>query len=170
VFLLADEVRRLRTMVKPVDFDWMALLLAKCASPNTRYRVKVHDLGTGRIRGALHVYARRGSVAGDYSTGLVYFDLANDPLPVVRLNGPHPNAHVNRLPVRLRLPVAPHVHYLTERYQKEGTVRRKLDPDGYALCTTAYDDLAGALGALARRTKLVTVPTPLPFGAMRRLP
>ena len=107
-------------------------------------------LTTGPTRGEFHVYARQGIYEGDYSTGLILFDLSGNPLTLLRLNGPHPNRHVNRFPRRVTLPVAPHVHYLTERYQEEHLRRGGPAPDGYALLTTAYRELGGAMYALAR--------------------
>jgi hypothetical protein len=95
--------------------------------------------------------------------------LGGDPTTLIRLNGPHPNRHTNQLAPRVRLPVTPHVHYLTERYQKENAVRPRIDPTGFALCTTAYRDLSGAMTALARRAHIVPAAPSLPL-VVGRLP
>jgi hypothetical protein len=132
--------------------------------------LKVLDLNSGPTRGELHVYARQGTSPGDFSTGLILYDLDGDPLRIIRMNGPHSNPHVNRFPKRLTFPVTPHVHYLTERYQRERQAKGKVGPDGYALCTTAYSDIRGALMALARRTNLIMTPLQLPFPIPKGLP
>jgi hypothetical protein len=88
----------------------------------------------------------------------------------MRLNGPHPNPHRNYLPRRVRLPVRPHVHYLTERYQREHLSRPYIAIDGFALPTTAYGNVRGAMGALARRAHIVPGLPQLPLQAVQRLP
>lgn len=154
LLLTAAEITRLRTMEKLVNPAWRDQLLDK-VGPSSRHRIKLLDLDTGPTRGSLQVYARRGARDDDFSTGLVLFDLDDHPLVLLRVNGPHPGPHVNRWPVRTTLPVRPHVHYLTERYlAAHRTTGRSPAPDGYALLTTAYRDLPGAIEALARRAHI----------------
>lgn len=156
-------------MEKFVPFDWRWEISAK-AGPGSQHRVKIFDLTDGPTRGAFHVYGRRGINPDHYSAGLVLYELSGDPMTLIRVNGPHPNRHTNRLPTRVELPVAPHVHYRTERYEQECLVRRKLDPDGFALLSTAFHDLDGAMEVLARRANIVSNLTPLPWSAAGRLP
>lgn len=165
----AAEVKRIRTMEKIVDRDWQAELLSHLG-PLKQHRIKLLDLDTGPTRGSFHVYAREGATRDDYSTGLVLYLLSGERVNLVRCNGPHPNQHLNAYPCRHRLPVTPHVHYLTERYQREHMMRGRTEPDGFALPTTAYGDVAGAMAALARRANIVPRRPPLPSQPMRGLP
>lgn len=168
-FIPAAEIKRLRTMEKVVDRDWQAELLSHLA-PLRQHRIELLNLDSGPTRGAFHVYARQGATDDDFSTGLVVFLLGGERVNLLRCNGPHPNQHFNAYPCRRRLPVSPHVHYLTERYQREHAMRGRTEPDGFALATTAYGNVAGAMAALARRANIVPRRPPLPSSPMTRLP
>jgi hypothetical protein len=167
--LSAVEIGRLRTMEKVVTFDWQEELL-KRVTTHGQHRVKIADLTTGTTRGEFHVYARAGPDPDDYSTGLVYYDLNQTPTNILRANGPHPNRHKMYHPRRFYLPVRPHVHYLTERYQQLNQARPYISPDGYAVLTTAYRSLRGAMDALARRAHIVSAQLQLPLPPVRELP
>jgi hypothetical protein len=162
------EIKRLLCVPKMVIVDWRAVILAHVVAPG-QHRVKIFDLTTGPTRGQLHVYGRVGVDPDDYSTGLVLYDLSNVKTTLIRLNGPHPGAHKNRLPPRRTLSVVPHAHYLTELYQRGHLANPKVQPTGYALPTTAYCDLDGAMAALARRANILASKPQLPFN-LRSLP
>lgn len=115
-------------------------------------RLDLEDVPPGRVRGKLHLYARisKNGTPGDWSCGLVYTPYESRfSYPLIRCNGPHPTPHVNRIE-GTRFINTPHIHFLTERYQRAGNLK-----SGYAVPTDSYDTLDGALTTLKDMTNLV---------------
>jgi hypothetical protein len=153
--LSAAEVRRILLLEKHVKIDWRAQLFKRIGPDDGYGRVKVYELSDGPTRGELHVYARRGVTPDDYSAGMSLRDHAGNHLILLRANGPHRPEHWNKFPKRMPLPIAPHFHYLTERGQREHAKVPGRRADSFALMTTAYTDLSGAMDALAYRANIL---------------
>lgn len=153
--LTDPEIASLLTIPKAIeDPDWKQSLLPPAISDyDLRGRYDLEDLPeNGPLRGRLHLYSRQNlnpNVSGDWSVGLIYTDYADRSFRLLRCNGPHPTDHVNAIEgdVIIR---TPHVHCLTERYQR----RRRARPDGYAEPTDAYDSIESAIVYLAKRVSL----------------
>ena len=151
-----EEVARLLAAEKPItDRDWRTSLLPGRREQMTlRGRLDLGELpATSPLRGRLHVYSRQNlnpAVEGDWSVGLIYTDYADRSYRLVRCNGPHPNDHQNRIEGDV-IQRTPHVHVLTERYQR----LRRPTQDGFAFPTDAYDTIEGALEHLASIATLV---------------
>lgn len=160
----AADIQALLRVEKIVTVDWRREILDR-VRPVGRHRVRIAAVA----RGELHVYGRCGTDPDDYSTGLVLYDLSNNATTLLRLNGPHPGPHTNRFPKHVTLDVVPHAHYLTELYQRELLAGTKVQPTGFALPTTAYRDIDGAMRALARRANIVAARPELPL-TTRSLP
>ena len=82
----------------------------------------------------------------NFSIILVYEGQGKREIPVLRFNGNH-GRHKNRL--ERETIDGPHIHKLTERYQRMTT-----HPDGYAVATRDYTDLKSALGAFMKATNV----------------
>jgi hypothetical protein len=140
---------------KPVpDGSWRSKLLPPTSSDlDRRSRIDLGELPEGGpLGGTLHLYARENlnpAVTGDWSVGLIYTDYADNTYPVIRCNGPHPTDHVNRIE-RTVISRRPHVHLLTERYQR---IHRP-NPSGYAEATDAFSTIADAVEYLASLANL----------------
>jgi hypothetical protein len=93
----------------------------------------------------MYIYTRTSIVdPDDFSVGLVFEDLAGNRYPFVRCNGPSPQPHINRWPRRRSISVTPHVHHLTEYYQRRAAERPgQVGPDGFAVPTRLYRDPVG---------------------------
>jgi hypothetical protein len=152
--IVDSDIERLLVVPKPVDdIDWRQTLLP----PKDDGFVRRAWLDLGEVpaviplRGTLRIYTRQGvnPEIEDWSTGLVYFDYADNSWPVVRCNGPHPQDHVNRIE-GTAFARQPHVHRLTERYQRKRGARG----DHYAEPTTAFRTLPEAIEYLAMLSNL----------------
>lgn len=131
-------------------------------------RLKLLSVEIGGLPGALHVYARRGEHDNDFSAGLVAYDATGASATLMRVNGPHPGGHRNRLVPTVILPVAPHIHYLTFRYQEASLSRPKIEGDGLALLGPVHSDVSGALDALAARAHIFRSHPPLPLAPVKK--
>jgi hypothetical protein len=127
------------------DLSWRTKLLPPALGPlDRRGRLDLGDLPPGGpVGGTLLLYARenlRVGVDGDWSVGLAYTDYAGRSYRVLRCNGPHPTEHTNVIEGE-HIVRTPHIHRLTERYQRLTPPR----PDGYAMPSTEYSTPAEAL-------------------------
>lgn len=154
--LVDRDIGWLMTVPKPIsDSNWRRRLLPPPEGRiDCRGRLDLDDLPDGGpLGGSLHVYSRRNlreEVSGDWSVGLVYTDYAGNSYRVVRCNGPHQTPHTNRIEGQ-HIVATPHVHFLTERYQRH----RRASPDGYAEATDAYSTIEESLDHLATLVNLV---------------
>ena len=157
--VLTDEtIEFLLAVAKPVsDPEWRETLLPVLTDSYTLSgRLDLDDLpSTGAVRGHLHLYSRQNLnpvVAGDWSVGLVYTDYANRSYRVLRCNGPHPTDHSNAMEKTI-IVRTPHIHHLTERYQRLRPPR----PDGFASETSDYTTIEEAVEVLAKLINLQPV-------------
>ena len=156
--LTESDITYLLEVPKLVDDpDWRsALLPMRTEDYGLRARLDLPDLpSTGPVRGRLLVYTRQNlnpNVGGDWSTGFIYTSYADDRYPVIRCNGPHPSDHTNRIE-RNKIVRTPHVHRLTERYQR----LRPPKSDGFAEETTVYVTIEEALEHLAETINLQVI-------------
>ena len=152
------EIAYLLQVPKPVDDpNWrVALVPPQAASYDLRGRLDLGDLpAVAPIRGSIHLYSRQNlnpKITGDWSVGLIFTDYADRSYRVIRCNGAHPSDHRNSIEGDL-IVRTPHVHRLTERYQKLNPPR----PDGFAEPTDAYDSVATAIDFLAETINLQPV-------------
>lgn len=142
----------------PEGWEDELLLARKEVGPNLIAKVTVKVLSSGHMRGHLFVTIRQARRSmDDFSAGLVYQDLAGHTYNLVRCNGPHPQVHENRWPRGDRFAVIPHVHHLTEFYQRKALQRPgQVSGDHFALPTALYRSLPGALDVLARKVHIVS--------------
>lgn len=153
--IVDDDIDWLINLEKPVpDPDWRSHLLPPAEGLSDRHgKYVLEEIPPGgRLGGRLHLYARanlRPNVVGDWSTGLIYTDYADRSYPVVRCNGPHESDHTNTIE-RTVIVTQPHVHLLTERYQR----LRRPKLSGYATPTDAYSTLEEAVEHLASLVNL----------------
>ena len=82
----------------------------------------------------------------NYSIILVYIGPGKREIPVLRFNGNH-GRHKNK--IEGDIVDGPHIHKLTGRYQRKTT-----HPDGYAVATSDYHDLQGAVIAFMRAANI----------------
>ena len=154
--VIADsDIERLLAVPKPVDVvDWRASLLPPTDSGHVQSgRLDLGEVpSTIPLRGYLHVYSRLGlnHQTEDWSTGLVYTDFAGNTYPVIRCNSPHADDHVNRIE-RTVIVRQPHIHRLTERYQRH----RRTNGDSYAEPTLEFSTLAEAIEHLSMLSNLI---------------
>lgn len=132
-------------MAKPLGVDWIEALIAseRPEGPNRRAQLPVMTLYAEPLRGELYLYLRRSiSTTVDFSVGLIFHDVQGNHYPIVRCNGPTPQAHTNRYPKRTgrhRIFALPHIHYLTALYQRHAAVNSKtVQMDGHAIPTRLY--------------------------------
>lgn len=133
-----DKIEELITVFKRVvkpKVNW---------SDKTSHRQKNYDVMDTDGRETFTVYVRQNlRITDDFSVGLLWHSPDGEKLTLVRYNGPsHP--HRNHLE-NATLEFACHIHRATRRYIDAGK-----KADGYAMPTTAYSTVEGALDALIR--------------------
>lgn len=140
---IARLIERPKAISNP---SWVDELLSQASTAmGLQAKFDLQEVDSGPERGSMFIYARqaKAQAPGDWSAGLVFVPLGTDlSYPLLRCNGPHETVHVNTIedePIVL----TPHIHILTERYQRIGKVN-----SGYAEPTTHYTTLRGALGTL----------------------
>lgn len=157
--LSTPQIHRLRFIAKPLGVDWIESLIAseKTQGPNRRAQLPVMTLYAEPLRGELYLYLRRSlSTAVDFSVGLVFHDEHGYRYPIVRCNGPTPQAHTNRFPKRTgrhTIFALPHIHYLTALYQRQALLNPKaVQMDGHAIPTRLYSsDYRDAIRVLGKK-------------------
>ncbi len=134
-----SEVER---MISAPKFIERAIDLSQLQlSEDGRFRLKRYKLECGEY--GFFVMIRQNTDRPDnFSIILVYEGRGRREVPVLRFNGNH-GRHKNR--IEGETIDGPHIHKLTERYQMETT-----HPDGYAVATSGYADLKGALDAFMK--------------------
>jgi hypothetical protein len=155
--LVDSDIQWLVAVAKPVsDIHWRDRLLSPKAGRTVgEGQLDLAPLPDGApLGGALHIYSRQTinpeAASTDWSTGLVYTDYADNKYTVIRCNGAHETCHRNRIEGDYFERV-PHVHYLTERYQRHPLAR----DDGFAQPTDAFATLAEAVEHLISLVNLV---------------
>ncbi len=114
-------------------------------SEDGRFRLKKYKLECEEY--GFFVMIRQNTDRPDnFSIILVYEGQGKREIPVLRFNGNH-GRHKNRL--EGEIVNGPHIHKLTERYQRTTT-----HPDGYAVATREYTDLRSALDAFMKAANI----------------
>lgn len=148
-----DERDEMLGIEKWVDEDCAARLFRTSKERNARRgRYYLPDaIEVGPHKGQLFLFSRFNLDAAvarwDFTVGLGLRDPYGREYRLIRCNGPH-GPHTNRLE-GVTLPPVPHVHLMTERYQKGMAMRPEWRGDGYAEACDTYSDRNGALRHLA---------------------
>jgi hypothetical protein len=148
--LTDSEVAALITERKVLPVGWQPHW-----TPRPQESKRTLDLDVARESGGhFHLFARQSLIHGDdFSVGLLFIDKSRYiDLMLRRYNGPH-YPHANRLenePVFADY----HIHEATERYQRRVGYRN----EGYAVRTTRFGDVDGALQCLLKDCGFVAHP------------
>lgn len=165
-----ELLRRLRKIEKHVQDEWIADFEDLASGTRRRHICEVTVDG---VRFSFEVLGRQGKYADDYSGILLVQSDGTAQQRLVRVNGPHDAVHANQLQPRARIPPETcHVHYMTVRYYERSLERSTVEPDGFAIATTACWGLPAALEVLSKRTAIMVAAPTLQTGTrtQRKLP
>lgn len=134
---------------KRVPKRWRRLVAPNVTDgQNRRRRLDLPDrVHIGQVVGHLFLFTRVAiDDPGNYTVGVAFEDDHRNVYRLLRLNGEHPSAHVNRLGEQPNFaPYERHIHIATEHYVKA----RDATHDGLAIAPSDYDDYHSALDQLS---------------------
>jgi hypothetical protein len=154
------ELRRLRTIDKPMAADWIDEFIASMASngPQLQIRREILELTTGPTRGTMSIVLKQSLTWADsYTAALLFRPIGSEQqIVLVRANGPHGHAHtVDQGGMRYTFAGMPHIHYCTEAGLRATLHRPNQEQaSAFAVVVGEYSDLRGAARALARRVSI----------------